>query len=121
MWQKKLQVETARSLGWFLYSFRAIDTATLEESLLNDHGISLSFRFQHTTIGRSQEGKIPDHEKIRALFATTPGDEYDKAKKILRRLYTKNANFYPLGLRMRFIPHDPSPKPSRLVDLQELR
>jgi hypothetical protein len=117
LWRKKLQQEITRTIGYLLYSTRAINTDMLAESFKTDHDIEICFRYQAITTG---PGFIPDSEKV-ALHVVTCLQDLSKAKKVFHDVYHSKSTSFPFQVRMRFIPWVYKPTPTKLSQLMTLR
>jgi hypothetical protein len=95
-----LQCKLTTKLGWFLWSFRNIDTAALQQELYNLYNIQVQLRYQNITLGKSKEG-----ETVHALHIVVNKDQSEKISMMLQQIYSFEVTQFPLGIIMRFIPH----------------
>jgi hypothetical protein len=99
---KTLQCESTQTVGWLLFSFRAIDTKMLAQSLMRIANIEVDFRYSVISL---DGGPIPLEHQVRALHVVCEaGAKFDEAKSILQQVYCSASNEFPLDIPMRFVP-----------------
>jgi hypothetical protein len=118
MYYQHLQSPSTTSLGWFLWSFRKIDTEVLQNELFDKHGIQVTLRYQNIVTGK---GKTPSNQIVRALHVIARQNEADKVSSVLREVYSFTAATFPLGIVLRFIPHVFRVSKEKITKIMRLR
>lgn len=99
---KELQCESTQTVGWFLWSFRSIDTKVLAQQLWLMFQIRVDFRYSVISL---DGGPIPIEHQVKALhIVCESGTTYDHVKAVLQRVYCSAATTFPLGIPLRFVP-----------------
>jgi hypothetical protein len=99
---KTLQWESTQTVGWLLFSFRAIDTKMLAQSLMEKANIEVDFRYPVISL---DGGPISLEHQVRALHVVSElGVKFDKAKNILQQVYCSMSTEFPLDIPIRFVP-----------------
>lgn len=99
---KELQCESTQTVGWFLWSFRSIDTKVLAQELWNLYSIRVDFRYSVISL---DGGPIPLELQVKALhIVCESGETYDQVKSVLQTVYCSRATEFPLGIPLRFVP-----------------
>ena len=100
LYQRALQVEKVKCLGWLLYSSRATDTKVLAATLSLESGIDMGCRYREVYIGQSTQG-----ERARAIHLEVAEDNTVNAKSFLYARYGRKANApFPTGSMYRLVP-----------------
>ena len=101
-----LQTEAVASPGWLLFSVDRQDTRQLSSYFLQHHHFRVHFRSKVISIARrgEQQPKLERKDLIRALHSEVPLTCELRATRILQDTYRKDADAFPLGVRMRLIP-----------------
>ena len=100
-YERKLQVEQTRIIGWLMYSLRTMNTEALEEKLRILIGSPFSLRWR--TISVPKQAKLPDSQVVKALHIECSQSDYGKAKLNLKKYYSSRSRWFPLGVKMRLI------------------
>ena len=120
MYYQQLQCPNTTNLGWLLWSFRKIDVEVLQSTLLMEHGINVSLRYQNIVLHR---GTTQPQDKVMALHVISNKTEADRIAEVLKTIYPYDSErpTFPLGIVMRFIPHVFRLKRDKLQKIARLR
>ena len=100
LYQRSLQVEKVKFLGWLLYSSRATDTKALAATLSLESGIDMGCRYREVYIGQSTQG-----ERSRAIHIEVVDNNTANAKSFLyARHGRKESAPFPTGEMYRLVP-----------------
>lgn len=103
LWPSPLQVETATTLGWLLYSTRDIDLKSLTRSMYNNTGVEVGLRYRFISLGR--RGPIPDEQRVKAIHLEVETKDVNVAQPIFARLYgSASIGPFPNSVKMRLVP-----------------
>ena len=102
IYYQALQSKLTTNLGWFLWSFRNIDTIALQQELYQLYNIQVHLRFQNIALNKSNKDMA---ETVKALHIIVNKDQAEKISTILQSIYSFSVEHFPIGIIMRFIPH----------------
>jgi hypothetical protein len=101
LYPRELQSEKEIIIGWFLWSYREIDTAILTQALKNDYKIDFYFRWMNVNLTRLSA----TNDTVKALHLITTPQNRKSVVKVFSDLYSKaGQKSFPLGIRLRLIP-----------------
>jgi hypothetical protein len=102
LYYQVLQCPLTTNIGWLLWSFRRLDTECLQKELEELYDIKVNLRYQNISIG---QGKLAEGNMVRALHVVVDQRKADQISSIFQKAYSFQAEDFPLGIVMRFIPH----------------
>jgi hypothetical protein len=102
LYYQVLQCPLTTNIGWLLWSFRRIDTDRLQREIEELYDIKVNLRYQNISIG---QGKTAADNIVRALHVIVNQQHADFVSSKLQQIYSFQADMFPLGIVMRFIPH----------------
>jgi hypothetical protein len=121
LYYQPLQCPSTTNLGWLLWSFRRIDTEVLQRTLLLDHGINVTLRYQNIILHRDRE--FQPSNRVMALHVICNKMEADRVASVLKTIYPydRHVESFPLDIVLRFIPHIFRVKRDKLQKITRLR
>ena len=102
MWERPLQAEESKSVGWLLYSTREMDRVRLQDILTGKLQMNVGLRWRFINSGA--RGAIPREERVSAIHIEVETKNFGAAKSRLEQIYSSTATDHPLGISMRLIP-----------------
>jgi hypothetical protein len=113
LWKRQVQSENVKSIGYLLYSTRALEPEYMKqvvEEAANAHEkarklrqrIELGFRWRVIPMGK--QGQIKAEDQVRALHIECPAEQFQLAKTILSEIYSADAVGFPGGIKLRLVP-----------------
>ena len=102
MYKKKLQVESTTQQGWLLYSTKDMDNETLAIEIQKEIGVKVALRWKYiNSINYVKDSE--ERKKWMALHIEVDTEDSKKASRGLNRIYGRQSEAFPLGIRMRLV------------------
>ena len=102
IWEQALQCNFVQIVGWFLWSFRRLDSNLLAKELNTLYNINVAFRYTNIMLGSGKKEILSAPTK--ALHIVTPTKEYDKCKQIIYKVFHRSATEFPIHMKLTFVP-----------------
>jgi hypothetical protein len=113
LWKRQVQSETVKTIGYLLYSTRALEPEYMKELVekaVNRHkkarkfGRKLELGFRWRVIPMGKQGKIKEEDQVRAMHIECPTEQFQVVKSILAEMYAADAQDFPGGMKFRLVP-----------------
>ena len=102
MYKKRLQVEETIQQGWLLYSTQTLDKEALAAAIEREIGAKVALRWKYINSINFVED-TEERKKWMALHIEVDAKESKKASRGLNRLYGRQSEHFPMGIRMRLV------------------
>lgn len=100
LWERPIQSERTKTIGWLLYSHQAMDYPKLEEELSRLAGCKISIRFRKVQGPRREKSVKGD---TKAAHIEVSENDWQHVDATLSNTYNSNAKRFPLGLKLRYV------------------
>lgn len=100
LWERPIQSERTKTIGWMLYSHQAMDYHKLEEELSRLAGCRISIRFRKV---QGPKGTSTFGDNTKAAHIEVAEHDWQQVDATLSNTYNANARKFPLGLKMRYV------------------
>ena len=103
MYDRPLQVEKIKSIGWLLFSHRFTDRDSIQEAILAQTGVPVGARWKMITAGTTN-GPIKEEDKIKAMHLYVDARSYTHDKEKVKLAFHSATAEYPHGMEFKLIP-----------------